>query len=364
MSLRALLFLLLIGALALLFEFVHYSSNFLEARILALLPPTLAGPTASAVHILVLDQFTSVFVFGVAIAIILFLILEIEVARPLHALQKAMKSFSAGGVHEPLPKMFMAPTEISALKKVFGEFADKVEIAHEKDADISRVKSDFISTAAHQLRTPLTGIRWALEALEKEPLSAEQLALVKNATDKSHDLVAIVGTLLDISSIESGKYKYSFESSNLDELVGQVVHDFEALAQKSSVTLFYAKSATPIPAVKIDKDRIKWVLNNLVENAIRYTPAQGAVQLNIEVNLGQVQVKVKDTGIGIRPEDRGNIFERFYRAGNAIAKENQGNGLGLYIAHTIATDHGGDLDFIANTESTGTTFILSLPIAA
>ena len=167
MSLRVLLVIILLAGLGLLFEFVHYSSNFLETGILSLLPPTLANATASAIHILVVEQFTTVFVFGVAIAIVLYVILEIEVARPLHALQKAMRSFSAGEAHGPLPKMSMAPSEIRTLGKVFAEFADKVEIAHEKDTDISRVKSDFISTAAHQLRTPLTGIRWALEALER-----------------------------------------------------------------------------------------------------------------------------------------------------------------------------------------------------
>ncbi len=77
-----------------------------------------------------------------------------------------------------------------------------------------------------------------------------------------------------------------------------------------------------------------------------------------------MNLRVRDTGIGIEPTDRGNIFERFYRAPNAIAKENGGNGLGLYIARTIATDHGGDLNFAANEDGPGTTFVLSLPIAA
>jgi signal transduction histidine kinase len=364
MSLRVLLATLLASSLALVFAFVYFSTGFLQDRILALLPPTLAASTAAAIHILVLDQFIGLFAFGAIISCIIFWILELQVARPLNKLQKSVSTFAVEGEHEALPELSNAPIEIRTLRRVFSEFTDKVEVSHQKDTDISRVKSDFISTAAHQLRTPLTGIRWALEALEKENLSEDQKALVKNATDKSHDLVAIVGTLLDISSIESGKYKYAFNDSELDEMLSQVATDFEPLAQKNNVSLFYAKSETPVPHVKIDKDRIKWVLNNLVENAIRYTPAQGSVQLSIEVTAGQVKVKVKDTGIGIKPEDRGNIFERFYRAGNAIAKENQGNGLGLYIARTIATDHGGDLDFVANEGTTGTTFILTLPIAA
>jgi signal transduction histidine kinase len=105
------------------------------------------------------------------------------------------------------------------------------------------------------------------------------------------------------------------------------------------------------------------VLNNLVENAIRYTPPGGSVRVTVEIVPGRALVRVKDTGIGIAPEDKGNIFERFYRAPNAIAKENGGNGLGLYIARTVATDHGGDLNFESNGTGLGTTFVLSLPLA-
>jgi signal transduction histidine kinase len=105
------------------------------------------------------------------------------------------------------------------------------------------------------------------------------------------------------------------------------------------------------------------VLTNLVENAIRYTPSGGSVRLSLDAAPGLVRVHVRDTGIGILPKDRQNIFERFFRGGNAVAKENEGNGLGLYIARTIATDHGGDLDFAENADGPGTTFTLSLPIA-
>jgi signal transduction histidine kinase len=108
---------------------------------------------------------------------------------------------------------------------------------------------------------------------------------------------------------------------------------------------------------------VKWVLNNLVDNAIAYTPEGGTVRVSVDAAERRIFVRVKDTGIGILPQDRANIFERFYRSQNAIAKKNAGNGLGLYIARTIASDHGGDLNFIPNTEGPGTTFVLSIPVA-
>jgi len=134
------------------------------------------------------------------------------------------------------------------------------------------------------------------------------------------------------------------------------------MATERGVSLIYAKSEEALPQVRADRERIKWVLNNLIENAIRYTPAGGAIKLSTDLSPGRVRVQVRDTGIGILPKDRENIFERFFRGGNAVTKENEGNGLGLYIALTIATDHGGDLEFTENKDGPGTTFSLSLPV--
>ncbi len=362
MSLRSLLSLLLTLSLGLAFGFLFVSSQFLENHILLVLPPTLATQTATSIRFLVFQQFLLLVLLGVVITFVYFSILSVIVIHPLRELIRGIKAFAADGTTEQMPSINETTSEIKSLKEAFSGFAEKVSEAHKKDTEISRVKSDFISTAAHQLRTPLTGIRWALEALEHEHLSEEQMALVKNAVDKSHDLVAIVGTLLDISSIESGKFKYTFEPTNIEALVSEVAEDFSTLAQKTQIKLYYAKESKNIPLVRADGERIKWVLNNLIENAIRYTPAQGTVRITTELGAGFVFVRVQDSGIGIQEKDRENIFERFYRAGNAIAKENQGNGLGLYIARTIATDHGGDLDFAANPDGIGTTFTLSLPV--
>ncbi len=285
------------------------------------------------------------------------------IATPIRRITLAMKAFAESGTPPAEMELGWVPVEVNTLREAFLKLAGGVAEVHKHDVEISRVKSDFISTAAHQLRTPLTGVRWALEALQLEQLTDSQKALVASAVEKSHQLVGVVGTLLDISSIESGKYKYDFKEQALDPIVEGVTRDFQALAGKTGVALFFEKSGSASAMVRIDQERIRWVLNNLIENAIRYTPAGGQVRVTTVRAPGRVFVKVKDTGIGIAPEDRGNIFERFYRAPNAIAKENGGNGLGLYIARTVATDHGGDLNFESNQEGSGTTFTLSLPVA-
>jgi signal transduction histidine kinase len=364
MSMRTLMAALTGTALVLFFLVMLGTMFLLRFQIAQLLPADVVPQAIAGISTLLMYQLGTFAVVSILIALIAYVLMSSAVAKPLTEIDTVMTAFAERGERLALPSSSTMPHEITMLTEVLTASMDKVEQSHAKDTEISRVKSDFISTAAHQLRTPLTGIRWALEALQNEKLSEEQLALVKSAVDKSHDLVAIVGTLLDISSIESGKYKYNFAPMDLGALVSEVGNDFTQLAAQRQVSLLYSPSQQPLPLIKADRDRIKWILNNLVENAVRYTPAGGSITVSTNIGANQVQVRVRDTGIGIPETERGNIFERFYRAGNAITKENAGNGLGLYIARTIATDHGGDLDFQANTEGPGTTFILSFPIPA
>jgi signal transduction histidine kinase len=362
MSIRMLLAVLLIVILAIFFAFVLISVLLVRVALVQTLPRDVVPQVMTGLQAILTYQAIGIIVFSVLLAGAAFWFLGSVLVTPLRSVLAAMSAFAERGERLPLPGVESAPMEINTLANVFAGFMDRVETSHQKDAEVSRVKSDFISTAAHQLRTPLTGIRWALEALQAEPLNESQQVLVKSAVDKSHDLVAIVGTLLDISSIESGKYNYQFAMMDLGALVGEVANDFVPLAGQRQVSLVYTPSEQPLPPIRGDRDRIKWILNNLIENGIRYTPAGGSIRIATGIAASHIQVRVSDTGIGIPQTERGNIFERFYRAGNAIAKENAGNGLGLYIARTIATDHGGDLDFVSNEGGTGTTFILSFPL--
>jgi len=291
----------------------------------------------------------------------LFFALARITARPARRLTQAVDAFATRGEQIPVIIPSYAPEEVRQLAVSFINLVKSVQEARARDAEVARVKSDFISTAAHQLRTPLTAVRWALEALGASELTEDQKGLVKNATDKSKDLVNIVGTLLDISAIESGKYKYQMNEMDIGALANEVLIDFKRAADDAGVSLSL-ELTQGAPAVVADRDRVKWILNNLIENAIRYTPRGGGVKVSLAYARNYVYLSVRDTGIGIPPEERGSIFERFYRGSNAASKENAGNGLGLYIARTIAKDHGGDLNFKSNAEGPGTTFTLSLPV--
>ncbi len=364
MRLRVLVALQLLFALFVLSVFIFFTGYIFWAKYGAALPLTIQIANADVPLVDIITAYGSVlFVLTALVFVFVFLLLDRLFIQPIKVITKTMETFATSNTLSALPALTLTSTEIRRLAAVFVEFTNSVEQVHTRDMEMSRVKSDFISTAAHQLRTPLTGIRWALEALAKEPLTEMQKTFVDDAANKSRDLVGIVGMLLDISSIESGKHKYVFESVKLQEIVEMVVRDFNHQAVESKVTLSVDAFDPALPLVRADRQQIKWVLNNLIENAIRYTPSGGTVHIVMNAFSGRVQVLVSDTGIGITSKDRNNIFERFYRAENAVAKENKGNGLGLYISRTIATDHGGDLNFAANVNGPGTTFTLSLPTA-
>jgi signal transduction histidine kinase len=364
MSFGVLLGLVLFASLAVATTFFIGSVTYVRGEVSELLPPELALAVDGPLRTLLTSQAATLFVLGLLLSIIIYFVLIYLIARPVKRLEKAMNQYAETGERVSIPDIEMAPREVKSLAVSFDTLVDRIGEGRKHDADMARVKSDFISTAAHQLRTPLTGIRWAHEALLKEKLTESQKVLVESAVEKSKDLVAIVGTLLDISAIESGKYKYVFQPVDMGAVLEELAHDFAPIAADAKVTFFFSREeGIVVPPARADRERIKWVLNNLIENAIVYTPPGGTVRLSLSAAEHRVFIKVKDSGIGIAPEDRANIFERFYRAKNAIDKQQKGNGLGLYIARTIATDHGGDLSFGANTEGSGTTFTLSLPVA-
>lgn len=362
MSIRSLLILLFSISLVAILGFIAFTLRIIWLLLDDVIPQNISalGYTFSTLSVIAVSGLMLFFLI-VLLFCLLYLVIDRMIVRPMKNIASALHEFAEHNHQVPLPPFSRTTNEVRWMAEVFMEFTDSVEKVHKRDMEVSLMKSDFISTAAHQLRTPMTGIRWALEALQKSGLTADQQLLVDSAVGKSHDLVGIIGTLLDITSIESGKYHYKYAPTDMTELVGEIVKDFEPLAQTQKVSLYFQNPEQLPPAARADRERIKWVLNNLVENAIRYTPAGGSVQLSLEGGAGLVFVRVKDTGIGIQKGDQANIFERFYRAPNAIQKENAGNGLGLYIARTIATDHGGDLNFKPNETGPGTTFTLSLP---
>jgi signal transduction histidine kinase len=223
---------------------------------------------------------------------------------------------------------------------------------------LSALRADFVSVVSHELRGPMAAVIGAARTLQGRwrELTADQrqsfLALIGDETSR---LANLIGDVLDTSRIEAGTFSFTFSDVDLGELVRDVVAAAE-LAQ-DEVVLTTEVSGT-LPSVRGDRERLKQVVQNLVDNAVKYSSAGGRVHVSAIADDGSVLIDVADEGPGIPPEDRQLIFEKFGRSGGGAAKP--GTGLGLFIARSIAEAHGGSLE-VESARARGSVFRLELP---
>ncbi len=224
---------------------------------------------------------------------------------------------------------------------------------------LSALRADFVSMVSHELRSPMAAIIGAAKTLHQRwrELTPEQresfLGLIDHETNR---LAELVGDVLDTSRIESGSFSYSFGDVDLSELV----HESAAAAQsgQDEVTI-NAKSQRPLPLVRGDRERLRQVITNLIDNAVKYSPAGSDVEVNAFSDNGVISVEVRDQGPGVAPEHQTLIFEKFGRVHGEHAKP--GTGLGLFIARSIVQAHGGTLE-VHSAPSEGAMFSLVLPV--
>lgn len=231
-----------------------------------------------------------------------------------------------------------------------------------REKEMMRSKSEFITIAAHQLRTPLTGINWTLETLTGNPnLPVEQGQVVKDGLAASQRLLRIVNDLLDVAKIEEGRFGYEFDNVDLIEFIANVLASSAALAKEYGIKIYFEKPAGAITG-RIDPNKLKLALSNLMDNAVKYNIANGEVAVKIEKLKDKpfVQISVKDTGVGIPPEEISRLFTKFYRGSNVVKVETTGSGLGLYITRNIIRRHGGEL-WAESVLERGTTFYFTVP---
>jgi two-component system phosphate regulon sensor histidine kinase PhoR len=226
---------------------------------------------------------------------------------------------------------------------------------------LERVRRDFIANASHELRTPLTSIRGFVEALEDgalaEPRTGERfLGKIRTHADR---MAALVEDLLELSRLESGERPPQWEEVPPVEIVADVVASFSGMAERKSIGLVGRDGSAP--AVVTDAERLRRILENLVDNAIKYTPSGGRVEVATrpEHDGGSV-VEVSDDGPGIAPEHLPRIFERFYRVDKARSRELGGTGLGLAIVKHLAEGMGARVA-VESAVGRGTRFSIVLP---
>lgn len=226
-----------------------------------------------------------------------------------------------------------------------------------------RMKSQFISLASHQLRSPLSVLKWTLEMGQSDywTYSPSELEnFMHTLATATETMIQLVDSLLNINRIEAGTLVLNKDWLAPGTLAQKAVQRFQTPVKtdQSAVNLIVADG---LPNVSGDASRVIEVLCILIDNAIRYTPKQSVVTVRVEKNGRYILFSVEDSGIGISPKDQRRIFEKFFRAENASRFQSEGTGVGLFIAQAVITEMGGAINFTSQ-EGKGSRFFFTLPI--
>jgi signal transduction histidine kinase len=281
-----------------------------------------------------------------------------------HSFEVSSKEFS-----ELNAKILLLVKELEVEKKSVeqkvSERTMELKLANERLTELDKVKTEFISVAAHQLRTPLSAIKWTLSLLMEDDMAnmtVEQKSLIMKGYESNERIIRLINSMLVVTRIESGKMTYAYSYIHIEDLVESCLADFVGQATEKGLKIDFIQPPQRLPYLHVDPDKIRAVLQNFLENAIFYSKTGGTITVTAVSEDGMVRVSVKDSGIGIPQKQQVGIFSKFFRAENALKARTDGSGLGLFVAKSIIDKHGGDIGF-SSVEGEGSTFYFTLPPA-
>ncbi|MGE5041457.1 MAG: ATP-binding protein [Candidatus Levyibacteriota bacterium] len=260
-------------------------------------------------------------------------------------------------IYERSFKIYLNPVFLRSEEKIIGVAVTMEDVTFERD--IEKMRETFTSMVVHELRAPLSSIKGASSMLLKGSLKVEDekkmLQIIYDSTDR---MLTEIGDILDMSKLEAGKFTLNKSLGELNKLVDEKVLAFSFTAQERHVTITSGLD-TAIGQTVFDNQRIGQVLNNLLSNALKFTPDNGSIKVSTNLSDGQITVSVADTGVGIPESKIPLLFSKYGQLSGAIRKEG-GTGLGLYISKGIIESHGGKISVIS-TSGKGTTFTFTIP---
>ncbi|MDD5396970.1 MAG: HAMP domain-containing sensor histidine kinase [Candidatus Moranbacteria bacterium] len=234
----------------------------------------------------------------------------------------------------------------------------------EQVAKANKMKTEFVSIASHQLKTPISELKWQIELLLakfSEGLSGRQTEIINEIAHSGEKMGRLVNDLLDVARIDQGQLALAKDKVDFCDLVDDAVEAQKVFAKTMNVELVSSRSVGKI-MVLADKRRMGVVLDNLISNAIKYIDTKGKVEVFVENNDGFAQVCIRDNGVGIPKNEQDDVSKKFFRSNNSIKNKTDGTGLGLYIAKNIVEQSGGKLWF-KSVENVGSEFYFSIPTA-
>ncbi len=230
----------------------------------------------------------------------------------------------------------------------------------EKLAEVYRMKSEFIDIVSHQLRSPLTNLKWAIDLLISKGTDKKTNEYFQILKENSLRMEELVLDLITVSRLETVTLPLEKKETSLENLIEEIILKIEPLAESANIEIEF-KSQENLPKILADVSQLKQVLENLLDNAIRYTKENSKIEVKLEKRKENLYFEIKDQGVGIPKEDQKYIFQKFFRSKNVLREKTQGSGLGLYIAKTIIEKLGGKIGF-QSQENIGSTFWFTLPI--
>jgi signal transduction histidine kinase len=298
-------------------------------------------------------------IFASGMAMVLGYFLSSAITNRLNLLNAAAEQLADGNLQTRVSSD--GKDEVATLAHTFNQMAEQLEAADKKQRELERLRADLIAWVGHDLQTPLASMRAILEALEDDVVDDPQTVkrYLNTAQRNVQSLSVLIDDLFQMAQLDTGGMPLDRAESSLSDLISDTLESFSELAQRQEVNL--AGSADPaVDPVLMDTQRIGRVLNNLIGNALRHTPAGGRVEVHARRTASGVEVSVSDTGEGIRDEDLQHIFESFYRGEKSRSRFTGGAGLGLAISKGIVQAHGGEIT-VQSKAGQGSQFTFTLP---
>lgn len=283
------------------------------------------------------------------------ILLQRKVFGPVAEYTRFVKKVSGGDLNQKIEEITSGDV---------GKLGEAFNVMMEKFREIDTIKSAFNSVAAHQLRTPLSGMKWVLKYLldgDAGVMTQEQAEMLKRGYETNEKMIQMVNNLLYVSRIENGKFGYDFKENDFARFLDSLRENSELAFKERGIELDIDNHVPVLPPFVFDFGSLLIALQNIVDNAIKYTPPNGKVRIAVDKEGDLLKITISDNGVGIPEAELPKLFFKFFRASNVIRLQTEGTGLGLFITKNIILRHGGTIS-VDSVEGKGTTFTVRISL--